>query len=413
MKTNRNGAARRSHHAGLNGHLTGCRSRRGCLRKSLPVAALAGLALLMLSGCNHPSASASAASPAESGSPQASYFTVSKGQMAHLQVVHAQASNIPRSLRFPGSVAYNEFETTPVITQVSGPVFRVLVLPGQIVRMGQPMIEVTSPDYVQMRDNYLKARDSFDLAEKILRRSQDLYAHHAISMSALEQAQSTSVEAQADLTAAWQALKVIGFNNPQQVMRHAVSPEIPLLAPIGGEVVERTVAPGQVIQAGATQCFVISNMRTVWVLANVYQSDLGTIHQGDTVTIQTDAYPGVFHGRISYIAPALDPTTRTLQVRIVTPNPDGKLKKDMYVTVSVNAAPIRNALTVPNSAVLRNAENQPFVYVTVGTRQFAQRLITIGTTQGGRTQVLSGLEAGDEVVADGSLFLQFANSFQH
>lgn len=398
--------------------------RRRRLPKALVMMALASLPLLALSGCSRSgapaerqsspvSSSGQASTSGASGGPQASYFTVSQGQLAHLQLVKAEASTIPHVLRLPGSVAYNDFETTPVITQVSGPVARVLVLPGQMVHKGQPMLEVTSPDYAVMRDNYIKDRDSFNLAQMNYRRAQDLYSHNAISTSALEQAQSTEVQAQADMAAARQALRVIGISNPDQVIQEAASPEIPLLAPINGEVVERTVAPGQVIQGGATQCFIISNMHTVWVLANVYQSDLAYVHQGDEVRIETNAYPEVFHGRISYLAPAMDPTSRTLQVRIVTENPGQKLKKDMYVTVIVNAGAIQNALTVPDAAVLRNNENQPFVYSVAGPGQFAQRLITIGETQGGRTQVLSGLQAGEQVVADGSLFLQFANSLQH
>lgn len=372
------------------------------------------LSIVISAGCSKPPATAGsgfASTPA--GGPQASYFQVPQNQLGRLQIVKVEQSSIPHVIQLPGSVAYNDFETTPVITQVGGPVVRILVFPGQEVRQGQRMMEVTSPDYAQMRDNYIKARDSYALTEKTLRRSQDLYAHHAISLSALEQAESGEVQANADMVAAWQTLKTLGLSNQSAVLQAAASPLIPVLAPISGEVVERTVAPGQVVQAGATQCFTISNMTTVWVLANVYQSDLAYIRQGQAVAVETNAYPEIFHGRISYIAPAMDPTTRTLQVRIVAQNPGQKLKKDMYVTVAVNAGSIQNALSVPNSAVLRNTENQPFVYTVAGPDEFAQRLVSIGETQAGRTQVTSGVQAGEEVVADGSLFLQFASSLQH
>ena len=139
---------------------------------------------------------------------------------------------------------------------------------------------------------------------------------------------------------------------------------------------------------------------------------MGAVHMGDPVTVQTDAYPEEFHGRISYIGAALDPISRTLPVRIITQNPGEKLKKDMYVTATVLAAPIPHALTVPDSAVLRNAENEPFVYVEVTPNQFGQRPITVGESLDGKTQVLEGVKAGDRVIADGSLFLQFQNSFQ-
>jgi cobalt-zinc-cadmium efflux system membrane fusion protein len=156
-------------------------------------------------------------------------------------------------------------------------------------------------------------------------------------------------------------------------------------------------------------------MSTVWVLVNVYQGEVAFVHTGDTVGITTDAYPDTFHGKISYIASALDPTTRTLQARIVTQNPGNKLKKDMYVTASVNAGAIANALTVPDAAVLRDAENQPFVYVqsTVKQNEFARRSVQVGDSHAGRTQIAEGLQEGEHVVGDGSLFLQFKNSLQH
>lgn len=200
---------------------------------------------------------------------------------------------------------------------------------------------------------------------------------------------------------------------PEDLAKAAPSVEIPLLAPIGGEIVDRLVAPGQVLQAGSTQAFTISDTGTVWVLANIYQADLAYIHKGDDVSVQTDAYPNTFHGRISYISPALDPNTRTLQARIVVDNPDDKLKRDMYVVVSVIAGTIDNAITVPDAAVLRDDENQPFVYVAVGSNQFGRRPIEIGQSEAGKTQVVNGLSARDKVVSDGSLFLQFANSLQH
>ena len=349
-------------------------------------------------------------SPAANEKPQ--FFTLPAEQMAHVRIVPVKTANLPRVLRLPGTVAYNAFATTPVITQVSGPVARILVYPGQQVKENQPMLYVSSPDYAQLRTNYLKARDAYLLAQKNYQRSQDLYSHHAIATRDLEAALSAMVQANADLDAALQALRVLGVPQPEKMTVGSSSPVIPVLAPIAGEVVERLVSPGQVIQGGATQCFTISDMSSVWVMASVFQSDLGAVRVGNAVTIRADAYPGHFRGRISYIAPALDPNTRTLQVRIVTSNPGEKLRKDMYVTVTVNAGEVRGALVVPDAAVMRNSENQPFVYVDTGNSKFAERLVTIGAAENGYTEILEGVSANQQVVADGSLFLQFANSFQ-
>jgi cobalt-zinc-cadmium efflux system membrane fusion protein len=145
----------------------------------------------------------------------------------------------------------------------------------------------------------------------------------------------------------------------------------------------------------------------------VYQADLAYVKMGDDVIVQTDAYPDTFHGKISYISAALDPTTRTLQARIVVENPGEKLKKDMYCTVMVTAGSVANAVAVPDAAVLRDDENEPFVYVATNSNQFGRRSVGIGESQNGQTQILKGLSMGEQVVGNGALFLQFANSFQH
>jgi membrane fusion protein, heavy metal efflux system len=343
----------------------------------------------------------------------AKLFTLSSEQMSHVQVVTVAPSKLTRTLRLTGAVAYNAFKTTPVITQVGGPVSRILVVPGQHVATGQAMLEVSSPDYSQLLDSYLKAADSFRLANKNYARAQDLYQHQAIAERDLEQAESDRNQAQADLNAADQGMRILGIKNPGDLAKAPTSAQIPVLAPIGGEVVERLVSPGQVVQAGQTQAFTISDLSTVWVLANVYQADLALVRSGDDVDVQTDAYPGSFHGRISYVSPALDPNTRTLQARIVVDNPGEKLKKDMYCTVTVTAGSISNAITVPDSSVLRDDNNQPFVYVATGASQFGRRDVEIGQSQSGQIQILKGISVGEKVVGDGSLFLQFANSIQH
>lgn len=372
----------------------------------------AALLSLMLSGCSggDPGGKTYAAGNSSSGTP--GLFTVPQDQMAHIQLVTIQPSPLPRILRLTGTVAYNGFLTTPVITQVSGPVSRIVVSPGEQVGKSHPMLYVSSPDYSQLRANYLKARDAHSLAHKNYLRSQDLYAHHAIAERDLQAAESAEIQAQADLQAAEQSIKVLGIPRPDTLVETPASPEVPLLSPISGEVVERLCAPGQVIQAAQTQCFTVSNMSTVWVLANVYENQLAYVHVGDQVTIQTDAYPDIFTGRISFMGAALDPTSRTLQARIDTRNPTGKLKKDMYVTATVQAGKVKDALVVPDAAVLRDADNEPFVYVQAGSNQFARRPVKLGESNNGQTQILDGLKVGDHVAGNGSLFLQFANSLQ-
>jgi cobalt-zinc-cadmium efflux system membrane fusion protein len=371
----------------------------------IPLAGLLGLA-----GCGKSSPASAAGSGSPSGN--AELFTIPPEQTSHVQVVTVAPKSLQRTMRLSGAVAYNSFKTTPVITQVSGPVSRIVVAPGQVVAAGQPLLYVASPDYSQLRSNYLKAKDSSFLAQKEYARAQDLYAHHAIAEKDLLAAESAQVQANADLTATESALKVMGVRNPDDILKQPLAFEVPVLSPIAGEIVEQLVSVGQLVQPGSTQCFTVSDTNTVWVLVNIYQKDLPYVHMGDAVAIQTDTYPELFHGRISYIAAALDPNTRTLQARIVTSNPGRKLKKDMFVSAIVNAGKIPNAISVPDAAVLRDSENQPFVYAEFSSNQFGRRPVTLGESSGGQTQILNGLRPGDRVIGDGSLFLQFANSQQ-
>lgn len=375
------------------------------LHHGWPLPAVAGGLLLTLAGCGGGGANHMTSFAGRSKGPHAQYLSVPAAQRGQVRVVQVQAQSLPRTLRLAGTVSYNTFATTPVISQLDGPVTRVVVVPGETVRAGQPLCYVDSPGFSQMRAHFLKARDTARLAGVQLKRARDLYAHHAIALQQLQAAQSQMAQSQADLDAARQALVVLGIKNPAAA--GAVT-AIPVLAPVSGEIVSRGVEPGQYVRAGGTQAFLISNLNTVWVLAHVYQRELRWVRPGETATIETDAYPGHFHGRITYIAPEVDPATRTLQVRIVTANPRQELKKGMYVTALIHAGTMAHALVVPAAAVLRNGENQPFVYRQAAPTRFAMQMVSLGITQNGMTQITSGLRAGEPVIAHGSLFLQFA-----
>ena len=167
------------------------------------------LPLLGIGGCDRSSSNASAN---VRNTNDAQLFTIPSEQMSHVQVIQVQPTTLTRALRLTGAVAYNAFHTTPVISQISGPVNRIVVVPGQKVKPGDPMLYVSSPDYSQLRTNYLKAKDAYALAQKGLARAKDLYEHKAISEQALEQAQSAEIQAGGDLVAAQAALKVLGIN---------------------------------------------------------------------------------------------------------------------------------------------------------------------------------------------------------
>ena len=181
-------------------------------------------------------------------------------------------------------------------------------------------------------------------------------------------------------------------------------------APIAGTVVEKLVNPGQLIQAGSTPCFTIADLSTVWVMANVFESDMASVASGQSATITTGAWPAPIIGQVTYVSALVDPASKAAAVRILAPNPRGVLKRDMLVNVSIRAAQGRNGLLIPVSAVMRDDQNLPFVFLARPNNRYGRRQIVISSRIGDQYEVTSGLSAGDDIVVDGALFLQFAGS---
>jgi cobalt-zinc-cadmium efflux system membrane fusion protein len=194
-----------------------------------------------LSGCGsgEPESKMTSFTSSESKADTAQLFTVPKEQLAHLQIVPAEKGPLPRSLRLAGSVAYNAFETTPVFAAIGGPVHEILVAPGQFVQAGQPLLTVTSPDYSAARSAYIKAREASALSDKLYARSQDLFAHGAISEADLQQAEANRNQAHADLESSTDALRALGVKDPESLIKNSARPtsESPVLAPVTGEIV--------------------------------------------------------------------------------------------------------------------------------------------------------------------------------
>jgi cobalt-zinc-cadmium efflux system membrane fusion protein len=365
---------------------------------------------------------AAAAPPQTSGTAGAAastapaYFSVPEEQLSHLEIAPVKRTAFAMNLKGTGTVDWDNDHTTQAITQVSGPITRILVDFGTQVTAGQPLLYVASPDITGAFSTYRKAVNRLALAKQNLERSRDLLEHKAIAQRDFEQVQADYNDAQTDVQTALQALKILGV--PEKEVTDAeqqsatVRPELPMRAPLSGTIVQKLVNPGQLIQAGTTTAFVISNVSTVWVQAHVYEKDLREVRTGDAAEVRSASFPDVFKGQVTYIGNMLDPATRTTPVRIVTTNPHGFLKKDQFVDVVIHDKGTRDVLVVPTSAVLYDTENLPFVYIQVEPGKFGQRQITIGAQQNGMTEVTQGLAEGDHVVTEGSLFLQFANSYK-
>ena len=354
--------------------------------------------------------------PVESRPSGGELLTVSQDQLQRLGIAPVERRTFPITVQTTGTVDWDADHTTQAITQVNGPISRILVDLGMRVKAGDPLLYVSSPDVANAISAYRKARNRELLTKRVVDRMKELLEHGVVALKDVQSSEADYNDAITDVQTSLQALKIFGITKQEidtaDQQGAPIGAELAVRAPIGGVVVQKLVSPGQVVQAGSTACFVLSDISTVWVQGHIFDRDLPSVRVGDAVDENNAASGRTFHGQVAYVGAFVDPATRTTPVRIVTRNPEGLLKKDMFVEAVVHTSTQKNLLSVPLSAVLRDDKNEPIVYVEAEPGKFARRSVTIGLQQDGAVAVTSGLQEGEKVVTEGSLFLQFAGGTQ-
>ena len=366
--------------------------------------------LLVLAACS----SNGSARPADSPNAAQSAFTLTQEQRARIHLVTLQNTPFRPTLEATGTVAFNGDHSTPVLSPISGPALSILVNPGAVVTKGQALATVSSPDFASAVAGYRKAESAYRNAKRIADLDEQLFKNDALARRDLEQAQTDLAAAAADRDAAMQQIRALGVEEAQIDAIRDNKPtdqlQATIRAPIAGTVVEKLISPGQLLQAGTTQCFTVADLSSMWVLANVFPSDVKDVAVGEPVDVITDAASMPLKGRVDYVAALVDPTSKAIAVRVLVPNMNHVLRKDMFVHVGIHSAHEHTGLLVPTTSVLRNEENLPFVYVAVPNGSFGRRRVTLGSRVGDQYEVTAGLTAGEKVVSEGALFLQFAES---
>jgi len=310
-----------------------------------------------------------------------------------------------------GVVKENSYRTTPLVSLVGGILRAVNGELGQTVRRGQTLAVVFSNDLAMAQSRYLTALADLEEHHLHHRRTLRLVDIGAASREELEQATTKLRTAESDVASLRQQLLLLGLSSQRiSALRTStqVSSEVSLPAPVSGTIVSRTANPGEVIEANK-ELLRVADLSSVWVIGQLYEKDLAKIRVGSGANITSSAYPDrVFRGQISYVDPALDPATRTAQVRIELANPGQALKIGMYVNIAfaVIGGSESTVPTVPSVAV-QNLNNQQVVFVpTDDPNVFVMRPVRIGVVTNGRYPVLEGLNVGDRVVSEGSFMLR-------
>lgn len=310
-----------------------------------------------------------------------------------------------------GVVQANAYRSTPVVSLVGGRLVSVAAEAGQQVRRGQPLAVVFSDELAMAQSRYLSAQAELEEHHQHHARTIRLLEIGAASREEFEQATSVLRKAEAEAAAQRQRLLLLGVT-PQRVaaLRGSaqVSSEVALPAPTGGTVISRAANPGEVVEANK-EILRVADLSNVWVVGQVFERDLARVRTGSGASVTSDAYPGrVWRGRVTYVDPQLDPSTRTAQVRVEVANPGQALKLGMFVNVGFGATGTAEATapTVPASAVQTVGGRTVVFVATPDPGAYVMRPVRVGAEAAGRYPVLEGLHVGDRVVTEGSFMLR-------
>src|SRR5271168_82847 len=341
--------------------------------KTLPAvaAAVAALISVALTGC-----SAKSDTSPQAASVTPSNVKLTAAQLKNIQFYTIQSSKYHKTIETSGAVDFDNDQATSVLAPFSGPASRLLVALGDRVKKGEPLAEVESPDFAAAVDAYRKALATAKTNRHLADLDRDLLEHHGVAQREADQAETDAVNAEADRDAALQGLASLNVL-PQTIKdiqegRPALHPEGMIRSPISGTVVEKLITPGELLQAGSTPCFTVANLSRVWVLAQVFGSDLASVSVGDSAEVMTGIGTSSLSGKVDNISALVDPDTRAVIVRVVADNPGNVLKKQMYVHVLIQARQESTGLLIPVSSILRDDENLPFIYRAEADGGFAR-----------------------------------------
>jgi membrane fusion protein, heavy metal efflux system len=332
--------------------------------------------------------------------------------ISEVTVINPEYRTWTATIETTGKIQFNEERLVRVNTPLTGRVLDVLTRPGDFVEAGHQLFVIDSPDLGAAKSDYLKAVSDLQRSEKALKLAHDLLEVQGISQKEVREAENDYRKAVAEKERAGSRLVALGVPEEQLnelTNRTDANTRILIRAPRGGVIVERNVTPGQVVSFGQsdtpTNLFVIADLSTMWVLADVYEPDVSKVRLGQVISITPPCCPEErVDGKVTYISDSVDPQTRTVKVRAVLPNPKRTLKAEMFVKVVLDTGS-STVLAIPQSAV-HVEEGQTFVLVEKTTGSYERRRVKLGADLDGGVEVLEGITVQDRIVSTGSILLK-------
>jgi cobalt-zinc-cadmium efflux system membrane fusion protein len=309
-----------------------------------------------------------------------------------------------------GSIDFNEELTVQVFTPYQGKIIDVFPKVGDEVKQGQTLFIIDSPDLLAADSNLIAATGVLDLTTRNLERLKKLYETRAVSQKDLEQAISDQQTAEGNLRSARDAVRIFGKTEAEVnkiVAERMADPRLVVPSPISGRITARNAAPGLLVQPGSAPApFSVADLSTMWMLANIAETDVPHIRLGQEVKVSVLAYPGkVFEGRITTLDSMVDPNTHRMLIRSTIDDPNHELRSNMFATFTIRTGEPMRSLAVPLDGVVREGDGTMTIWVTSDRRRFTRRTVKIGMQRDGYRQILEGAQPGQLVATDGAVFL--------
>jgi membrane fusion protein, heavy metal efflux system len=347
---------------------------------------------------------------ASGGGPRADSLELTEKQRETLKVEAIAEHAFPLEKQSIGSIDFNQDLTLQVFAPYQGRIIRLFAEVGDDVKKGQTLFTIDSPDLLQAESTLIAAAGVLELTTRNLARLKELYQTRAVSQKDLEQAVSDQQTAEGNLRAARDAVRIFGKVDADIdgiVSRRLADPTLIVPSPIDGRITARNAAPGLFVQPGSAPApFSVADVSTMWMLANVAESDSPALHVGQEVKVSVAAFPDkVFEGRVSTIGSMVDPNTRRVLVRSEVTDPRHELRAGMFANFVIRTGDPMRSPGVPLDGVVREGDGTMTVWVTTDRRRFTKRTVEIGLEHDGYRQILEGLQPGELVATDGAIFL--------
>jgi cobalt-zinc-cadmium efflux system membrane fusion protein len=326
---------------------------------------------------------------------------------AGIRVVEVKRGTIGATIAVPGTVASNPYRETKINALLAGVAREVSVELGAEVRRGQPLAVIFSSELADAQMKYLSLRAMLHADNQKLERTRRLTDIGAASRQELEEVTAAATARATEVAAARQRLQLLGLTSAQVERLTDASQivsELTVTSPLDGVVIARVVNQGQVLQAGQ-DLFVVADLSSVWVIADLYEKDFPSVRVGTHSVITVAGLPRV-RGRVAYIDPRVDAATRTAKIRVEVPNAARTLRLGMFAQVIFEATEGRSSLVVPRQAVQAVGERNVVYVATSEEGRFEERIVRLGDSFEDAVEILDGVRAGERVVTDGSFYLR-------